>query len=236
VKLDLNCDLGEGEAPAKTRALLRSTTSASVACGGHAGTVQTMETCVRMAKQFKVRVGAHPGLVSNFGRGEVAITAPELQLLVLQQAAALARICAVQRVKLHHIKLHGSLYHATVSNDLLAHAYLWTVGRWFPKVIVYARAAGRVAALARRSRVTVWEEAFVDRAYRDDGSMVLRNEAGAVISNAGLIARRIDSLNKKGVIESIDGALVRIRPKTLCVHSDTLGSSKIAALCRSVIG
>ena len=75
MKLDLNCDLGEGEPLAKTRALMRSITSANVACGGHAGSVKTMEACVRLAKQFKVQVGAHPGVAPNFGRGEISISA-----------------------------------------------------------------------------------------------------------------------------------------------------------------
>lgn len=235
MKLDLNCDLGEGEPLAKTRALMRSITSANVACGGHAGSIQTMGACVRLAKQFKVRVGAHPGVGSNFGRGEVAITPSELQVLVLQQASALARICAVHRVELHHIKLHGSLYHATESNDLLARAFLLAVRQWFPKAIVYVRADGRVARLARKAKVPVWEEAFADRAYRRDGSLVPRSEAGAVISNAEEIARRIDVLNKKGIVESIDGARVQMAPKTLCVHSDTPNSTKVAALCRRLI-
>src|SRR5204863_843536 len=101
----------------KTRALMRSITSANVACGGHAGSVKTMEACVRLAKQFKVQVGAHPGVAPNFGRGEISISPPELELLLLHQVNALGRICAEQGMKLHHIKLHGSLYHLTEQNE-----------------------------------------------------------------------------------------------------------------------
>ena len=79
MKLDLNCDLAEGEPLAKTRALMRSITSANVACGGHAGNLDTMEACVRLAKQFEVRVGAHPGVPANFGRGEISLSPQELQ-------------------------------------------------------------------------------------------------------------------------------------------------------------
>ena len=235
MKVDLNCDLGEGESLAKTRALMRSITSANVACGGHAGNVNTMHACVRLAKQFNVRVGAHPGIASNFGRGSVSITAPELQLLVLQQAGALATICAAHRVQLHHIKLHGALYHLTEVDEDLAKAFLMIVRCWFPKTMIYARAGGRVATLTRKFRVKVWEEAFADRAYRDDGSLVARDEPGSLISNPREIAGRLEQLLKRGVVEPIDGEPVTIRARTFCVHSDTPNSSKIAALCRRFI-
>ena len=235
MKLDLNCDLGEGEPLAKTRALMRSITSANVACGGHAGNLDTMEACVRLAKQFKVRVGAHPGVPANFGRGEISLSPQELQLLVLQQAGALGRICASHRVQLHHVKLHGSLYHLTEDNEPLARAYLSAMQRWFPNVIFYVRAGGRVAKLARKLQLSVWEEAFVDRAYHDDGSLVARSESGAVLSNAKEIAMRIEQLFKKRVVESIDGAPVPMRAQTLCVHSDTPKAAKIAAFCRKAI-
>ena len=107
--------------------------------------------------------------------------------------------------------------------------------RWFPNVIFYVRAGGRVAKLARKLQLSVWEEAFVDRAYHDDGSLVARSESGAVLSNAKEIAMRIEQLFKKRVVESIDGAPVPMQAQTLCVHSDTLNAAKIAVLCRKVI-
>src|SRR5213075_3116682 len=109
VKLDLNCDLGEGEPLATTRALMRSITSANVACGGHAGNVTSMETCVRLAKRFRVRPGAHPGVSSQFGRGVIEISSPALELILIQQVSALQTIAKAHNVRLQHIKLHGSL-------------------------------------------------------------------------------------------------------------------------------
>src|SRR5256885_15204701 len=120
MKVDLNCDLGEGESVAKTRALMRSITSANVACGGHAGDVRSMETSVRLARQYGVRLGAHPGLPSQFGRGIVKLSPAQLELLLLHQIGALERIARFHHVKLHHIKLHGSLYHAADADPALA--------------------------------------------------------------------------------------------------------------------
>src|SRR2546426_49900 len=110
LKFDLNCDLGEREGLARRRALMRWITSANVACGGHAGNRRSMESCVRLAKQFNVRLGAHPGIPANFGRGRVQITPAELEDLLREQVGSLAEIARRVRVRLHHIKLHGSLY------------------------------------------------------------------------------------------------------------------------------
>ncbi len=91
MKLDLNCDLGEGEPLSHTRALMRCITSANVACGGHAGDLPTMETCIRLATRFGVWLGAHPGTPSrgDFGRGTAGVSTEELALLLLQQVGAL---------------------------------------------------------------------------------------------------------------------------------------------------
>ena len=102
MKFDLNCDLGEREPLARTRALMRWITSANVACGGHAGDACSMERCVCLAKEFKVRLGAHPGLAAKFGRGDVQITPPELQQLLETHVGALEQIARTHRVKLHH--------------------------------------------------------------------------------------------------------------------------------------
>jgi len=130
VNFDLNCDLGEGEALSKTRALMRLVTSVNVACGGHAGNARTMDTCVRLAKTQKIRLGAHPGLKTEFGRGLAEIALQELELLLLQQVGALEKIAGTAGMKLHHVKLHGSLYHATDTDPHLARAYLRSVARW----------------------------------------------------------------------------------------------------------
>src|SRR6185503_17563010 len=106
MKFDLNCDLGEGEPTARTDALMRAISSANVACGGHAGTPDTMRRCVRFAKEYGVRLGAHPGLerTNDFGRGAIQITPDELESLLLKQVSAVRSIAAEEGVPLHHIK------------------------------------------------------------------------------------------------------------------------------------
>ena len=234
---DFNCDLGEGEPLARTQALMRWITSANMACGGHAGDVRSMETCVRLAKQFHVKLGAHPGPWSreDFGRGPAAVTADELELLLIQQVSALERIAAAYDVKLHHIKLHGALYHASETIPMLASCYLACVRRWWPHCVLYARAGGRLAARAKRAGLQVWQEAFADRGYRDDGSLVPRGESGAIITARDAVVQRVRMLCAQGTVESVSGRRLRVCPDTICLHSDHPRSVALAEAVASVL-
>src|SRR5215468_701897 len=145
--MDINCDLGEGEPLTRTRALMRWITSANVACGGHAGDVRSMRDCARLCHQHGVRLGAHPGWSAggDFGRGEVRLSADELELLLLQQVGALQRIAGEEGARLHHVKLHGALYHAAEADPSLARCYVQAIRQWWPNCRIYARPDGRVA-------------------------------------------------------------------------------------------
>ena len=230
MKLDLNCDLGEGEPLARTRALMRWITSANVACGGHAGDAASMAACVRLAKRHGVRLGAHPGPWdrNELGRGKIAITPDELEMLLLHQVSALEVVVRAYGLRLHHIKLHGALYHASETEAALARRYLATVARWWPRAKIFARAGGQVARLARRMGLAVWEEAFVDRAYRDDGSLVPRTEPAALLNGAHAVMQRVRMILDRGEILTVTGASIRLWPQTLCLHSDTPGAVALA--------
>lgn len=232
MRIDLNCDLGEGEPPARTKQLMRLITSANIACGGHAGDVESMRRCVLLAKEFKVRLGAHPGCKTQdaLGRGSVQMNAAELELLLLHQVGALERIAAAEKVRLHHIKLHGGLYHATERDPALAKAFLRIVRRWWPGRIVYALAGGTVARAAASAKVEVWPEAFLDRNYDDDGSLVPRSEPRALLSQRAEILERIGSLILRRCVTTIGGKKLRVAAATLCVHSDTPQACRIAEL------
>ena len=230
MKFDLNCDLGEGEPPARTAALLLLVTSANVACGGHAGTVISMRRCVQLAQKFGVRLGAHPGLADGkgFGRAERDVTPDELELCLLQQVSALQRIARAHGVRLHHLKLHGALYHAVENNPRLARRYVETVLREWPRLKLFTRAGGRLASRARRQGLGVWEEAFLDRGYRDDGTLVPRSEPGALLTSVRDGLERWQRLRAGGGVLSVSGKNIPLRPQTLCLHSDTPGAVRLA--------
>jgi UPF0271 protein len=237
MKLDLNCDLGEGEPLSRTRALMRCITSANVACGGHAGNLETMAACARLAQQFGVRLGAHPGPWGrgDMGRGPVALSADEFELLLLQQVGALERVARRHGAPLHHIKLHGALYHASETSPELARRYLRTTERWWPRAILYVRAGGRVARLGHQRGARIWEEAFADRAYANDGTLVPRGEAGALFTDARGVADRVRRLIERGELEAISGDHLRLRAQTICVHADTPHAAQLARAVARVL-
>ena len=232
---DLNCDLGEGEPWTRTRALLRQVTSANVACGGHAGDALTMERVVVEAKALRVRLGAHPGVPGEFGRGEVTLSPGKLQTLVLQQAGGLAQLAKRHGSRLHHIKLHGALYHAVENDDALGRAYVETVARWFPQVTIYSRAGGLVLTLAHKAGITAWAEGFIDRAYRADGQLVPRNQDGALLTRTRDITERLREWRQTGGWKSLDGTWVAVPAQTLCLHGDTPGAVTLARAIRRAI-
>lgn len=219
--IDLNCDLGEGESAARTRALMRAITSANVACGGHAGDLLSMTRCVHLAAELGVHLGAHPGPAGEFGRTAYPITAPAFAAQLVQQVAALEKITTAAGVALHHIKLHGAWYHAVDADAVLARVYLNTVQQYFPQCAIYALSGGRVARLALRRKMTLFSEVFADRAYRPDGSLVPRNEPGALLDNATEAALRLRHWIKTGQMATINGGWIRLHGQTVCVHSDS---------------
>lgn len=226
MNFDLNADLGEGEPLRRTRALMRRITSCNIACGVHAGSEVSMRRCVELALELRVRIGAHPGVPGEFGRGAVTWSVREFELQVTRQVESLASIVAERGADLHHVKLHGALYHHVERYPEFGDAYLKRMSREFPRVRVYALAGGRLASSARGCGVQVWEEGFLDRGYREDGSLIPRGQPGAMLENAGELRQRIDGLRKSGGIALPGGAVVRVR--TLCLHGDASDSVRTA--------
>lgn len=238
MKLDINCDLGEGESPARQRTLMKAVSSANIACGGHAGDVRSMDHCVRVAREEGVRVGAHPGYPDreNFGRVFHEISPAEFELLLIQQVGGFEQVVRNNRMKLHHVKLHGALYHAVEKDSSLALVFLETVARFWPKAIVYALADGHVARAAARHDVPVWEEIFADRAYHADGTLVDRAEKGAVISNVREIVARLQAYHETGRMRTIAGSTVGMKALTVCIHGDTDNALRIARAVSEELG
>lgn len=231
MKVDFNCDLGENEPLARTEELMRMVTSANIACGGHAGGVESMKACLRLAEQHGVKIGAHPGLPdrAGFGRGTGPVLAAELRLAVLQQVSALETLAGTTGATLHHIKLHGALYHLTEEDETLRDAFLSLVEECWPSVMLYALAGGRVVAGARRRGLRVWEEAFLDRGYLPNGQLVPRGEPGALLNGDIQLRERLNLLIKESRVKCTDGSFLKLQAQTLCLHADTPISTQVLA-------
>lgn len=233
--LDLNCDLGEGEPPAKTRALMTWVDSVNIACGVHAGDLESMERCIRSAVLRGIRIGAHPGLPGQFGRARVDLSPAQFQMLLLHQVGGFEHVVHGQGAGLHHIKLHGALYHQVDSDPSLARAYLKTAARWFPGVRLFVRAGGRTARMAARYHVPIWEEGFVDRGYCPDGTLVSRGDPGALIHDPESAVGRVKEYAETGQIGACDGTKLALRLQTLCVHGDSPGAVEMARAVSRVL-
>lgn len=232
----LNADLGEGEPVARTRALMRLIDLANIACGGHAGSVASMERTVRLAREHSVAIGAHPGVAADFGRGALALDGDRLEALLLQQISALAAVCKACGAKLHHVKLHGALYHAVENSEDLARRYVAFVRAWFPRLVLVGFAGGRVVRRARAAGMRALDEAFAERGYLPDGRLVPRGEPGDLIASPVAVAERVSTLRDAGSIEARNGQSIRVEAGTICVHSDSPGSVAIARAVRRVLG
>jgi UPF0271 protein len=221
--IDLNCDLGEGAA--HDAALMPLVTSANVCCGLHAGSSDLMAAAVRLALQHGVAIGAHPGHADrdHFGRREVAVTPSECAETIDAQIAAVATVAGAS---LHHVKLHGGLYHQVGREAPLAEAVATMLADRWPQLF---------ASIARSRGLAVAEEAFIDRRYLADGGLTPRSAAGATIDDPAEAAAQAVRLAAEGVVRTIVGGELRVAADTLCIHGDGPRAIEIATAVRAAL-
>jgi UPF0271 protein len=237
--IDLNADLGEtvdGVPTADDEAMFAVISSASVACGGHAGDAASMTAAVARAARFGVAVGAHPSYPdpANFGRVPVAMEPAALAASVAGQLEAL-RLAGAD---LRYVKPHGALYHAVTHDaaqaDAVARAIAGissTIGRPLPILGL----GGEIVRAAASVGLPFVREAFLDRAYRPDGGLVPRGESGALLDDPDLVAARAVRLALDGEVEAVDGAVIRADAASLCLHGDSPAAVAMARAVRAAL-
>lgn len=228
--LDLNCDLGEHEAPALTAALCALVSRVNVACGGHAGDDDSMRRVIALAATHGLHLGAHPGQPGNFGRGPVQLSPTELAQLIEAQVTRLATLAATASpaIPLSHVKLHGSLYHHAEEHSDAAEAFVEFLAQRFPGVAAVSLPGRTVEAACRRHGVPFLAEGFLDRAYLDDGSLVPRGTPAAVLDSPDLVRARLHHWRETGHVLSLTGRPIPLPVQTWCLHSDTPSALPIA--------
>lgn len=234
-RIDLNCDMGEGAGFDEELALHVS--SASIACGLHAGDPATMRTTLALAKARGVAPGAHPGLPDRegFGRAHAPVTPREAYDLVVYQVGALAAFAAAAGMELQHVKPHGALYNQAAARRDLADAVARAVRDVDPGLLLYGLAGSHLLEAAADAGLRTASEAFADRGYLADGTLVPRGQADALVQDEGMVERRAVLLAREGVLESVDGRVVALRVDTLCVHGDTPGAAGLARRLRAAL-
>jgi UPF0271 protein len=234
IRIDLNCDMGElpeAIAGGTQEALLRSITSANVACGGHAGDERTMRTTIEQALRAGAAIGAHPGYPdrANFGRLELKLPVETIAESVLEQVRALAEIAAACGARLAHVKPHGALYNQAVRNRELAEAIANGVARWSRDVVLVGLAGSPMLDVFREGGFAVAAEAFADRRYEPDGTLRSRKFDDALIRDPAEAARQALGIAQRGIVIASDGSEVAVQAQTICIHGDTPGAPQIAA-------
>jgi 5-oxoprolinase (ATP-hydrolysing) subunit A len=231
--VDLNADVGEGD-PDADAALLRLVTSANIACGLHAGDAHTMRATVGLALTHGVAVGAHPGYDDRegFGRRPMQLSAADLNDLILYQLGALDAIARSEGAVMGHVKPHGALYNQAETDGRLAAAIVAAIRAFDPNLRLVGRAASAMARAAEALKHPFTSEAFADRRYRPDGSLLPRSDPAALLIDPEEVASQVGSMVTHGEVLASDGSRVPVAFETLCVHGDTPGSAALAARIR----
>ncbi len=219
-RVDLNCDLGEGAG--HDAELMPLITSASIACGAHAGNEATMRATVALAQKHGVALGAHPGFVdrANFGRVERPVSPGEVHGLVQAQVRQLQLIARGAGARLVHVKLHGALYNMAARDPALARAVVDAVYEVDPRLILFGLAGSQLIAVAEACGLPVASEVFADRTYQADGALTPRSQPHALITEENTAVAQVLRMVREGKVRATDGTDVGIRADTVCLHGD----------------
>jgi 5-oxoprolinase (ATP-hydrolysing) subunit A len=220
-RIDLNADAGEGfDSPE----LFAAISSASIACGGHAGDGPSMRRAVELALEHGVAVGAHPGYEDRerFGRVETGAPAAAIGELVTRQVARLLEAAAAAGARLAHVKPHGALYHRVTGDAAAAQALVAAVVALDPRLAIFGFPGSQLLAASRAAELPAIAEGFADRRYGEDGLLVSRQRTDPRLDARAAIAQAL-RLASEG------------RVRTICVHSDAAGAAELAAAIRRAL-
>ncbi|WP_314917516.1 5-oxoprolinase subunit PxpA [Pseudomonas helleri] len=238
--IDINSDLGESFGAWRMgddAAMLDIVTSANVACGFHAGDPAGILQTLKAAAEKNVTIGAHVSYPDKvgFGRRNMDVASDELTADVIYQIGALQALAKAAGTSVRYVKPHGALYNTIAHDRRQAMAVIEAIRAIDPALVLVALAGSPLIELARSEGLQCVAEAFADRAYTPEGTLVSRREPGAVLHDPVLVAQRMLRLVQSGSIEAIDGSLVRIEADSICVHGDSPAAVEMARELRRVL-
>ncbi len=230
-RIDFNCDLGEGYDDA---AVMPYISSASIACGFHAGDPLLMQRTIRLCIEHDVAIGAHPSLADreNFGRRAMAISAEETYALTLYQIGALVALAKAAGARLRHVKPHGALYNMAATDAVLAEAIARAVRDADDRLILFGLAGSALTAAGERIGLRVAHEVFAERRYEADGTLTPRSHADAQIHDVSSAVAQVRQILREGSVTARTGERVALRADTLCLHGDRLDAAEFARALR----
>lgn len=238
--IDINCDLGESFGAwtmGDDDAMLDVVSSANVACGFHGGDPATMLATCRAARDLGVAIGAHVSYLdlAGFGRRFVDVTPSDLHADVLYQLSALAGMAASVGAEVRYVKPHGALYNRIATDEQQATAVADAVASFPAELPVLGLPHSAIERACEARGVPFVREAFIDRAYLGDGTLVPRSRMGAVLGPDDGIAERAVRMASDGVVQTIDGAMIELDAASLCVHGDSPDAVAMAIAVREAL-
>ena len=237
--IDINCDLGEIEGDAGQKLdseLLRWITSANVACGGHAGSRERIRQLAEECRQLDVGFGAHPGYVDRegFGRRVLTMSPEQIYDMITAQLELMIDIAASEGVCVSHVKPHGALYNLAAIDIQVAQSLAAAVHELLPNARLFGLAGSRLLEAGKCCGLRTVSEVFADRNYQANGTLVPRDQPGAVIHDPQTIAARAARIIDTGTVVTIDGHILTLVAETICVHSDSSGAVEIAKCLKEI--
>jgi UPF0271 protein len=239
-EIDLNSDLGESLGAwsmGDDAAMLDIVSSANVACGFHAGDPAGILATLKAAQARGVAVGAHvayPDLI-GFGRRAMDVASSDLVADVIYQIGALQGLAQAAGTSIGYVKPHGALYNTIAHDSAQARDVIAAIRAVDANLALVALAGSPLVRWAQDAGLRVVAEAFADRAYTPQGTLVSRREKGAVLHDSALVAQRMLRLVRDGVIQAIDGSLARVQAQSICVHGDSPGAVEMARAVRMAL-
>ncbi|WP_115788422.1 LamB/YcsF family protein [Arthrobacter silvisoli] len=238
--IDLNSDVGESFGRwtlGDDSAMFDSVSSANVACGFHAGDPSVIRATSAKAVQAGVVIGAHVGYrdLAGFGRRFLDVDPAELADDVVYQIGALQALAATAGARVKYVKPHGGLYNAIVKHTAQAQAVVDAVKAVDPSLPILGLPGSEVLRLAEKAGLRAVTEAFADRAYNPDGTLVQRTLPGAVLHDPAEVAEHVLRMATEQRIMAIDGTILNVRAESICVHGDSPGAVAMATAVKSAL-
>jgi len=218
--IDINADLGEGLG--NETQLIPFISSCNIACGGHAGNESSMRKVVKLAKRYGVKIGAHPSFpdVENFGRTIMHMSCTALFTSIKDQINALYCIVAKENANLHHVKLHGALYNLAMKDEKVANVIVEVLKSLNLPVYLYVPFKSVIEQIAVEHNIPIIYEAFADRNYNDDLTLVSRDNNNAVLDEEDEVFQHVYRMVSRGKIKTLSGKEIDIKAHTFCIHGD----------------
>ncbi|GAB18492.1 hypothetical protein GOEFS_055_00050 [Gordonia effusa NBRC 100432] len=233
--IDLNADLGEGIGD--DEAMLTLVTSANIACGFHAGTPTLLAETCRAAAVRGVRIGAQVSYPdrSGFGRRFIDIAYDDLVADVIYQIGALRALAHAAGSTVSYVKPHGALYNTVVHHERQSAAVIEAVRGVDADLAVMGLPGSQILRDARAAGLPTISEAFADRGYRPDGTLVPRGEPGALITDSADVANAVVRMVTSNTVTAIDGSTISVAAQSICLHGDTPGAVEHAQAVRHAL-